>query len=128
MRTFTNVSIPRAARKLCKQRDTVIAALQNGTLAEPEATLALSSMRVRCKDDLWSIRGDTRLPVLVRTTANGHTAVVKETASFVKRWWPLLPLVVLSLLALWGFATSTADQPREDANGTLPISPGANQP
>ncbi len=106
----------------------VLDSLRAEKITAHEATVALGALRVRVRDELWSVRADTQLAVLIRTTADGHTAVMKETPSFTKRWWPLLPLVVLSALALWGFATSTAQEAREDVGVTPTTSVASGRP
>lgn len=115
------MSIPRAARHLCKQRGKILKAVENGERSRESAVEELSKLRARVRDDVWAVRADVELPVLVLTKPDGTTQVVVETKGFVAKWWPVLPLVVLSVLALWGFATSTADEGREDVIVTVPV-------
>lgn len=115
------MSTPRAVRHLCKQRGKILKAVESGEKSRETATEELAKLRTRVKDDVWAIRADVDLPVLVLTKPDGTTQVMTETKGFVAKWWPVLPLVVLSVLALWGFATSTADEGREDVIVTVPV-------
>jgi hypothetical protein len=96
-------------------------AVANGETSREAAVEALSRLRTRVGDDAWAIRADVELPVLVMTKPDGTTQVMTESKGFVAKWWPVLPLLVLSVLALWGFATSTADEGREDVIVTVPV-------
>lgn len=120
-RTLIQVSTPRAVRHLCKQRGKILKAVANGEISREAAVEALSKLRTRVRDDAWAIRADVELPVLVLTKPDGTTEVMAESKGFVAKWWPVLPLLVLSVLALWGFATSTADEGREDVIVTVPV-------
>jgi hypothetical protein len=106
------MSIPRRARVLLSQRDMVLKAHATGHISADQALAELAKLRWQRQGHSWSIRPDLDNPKLVLTDAQGGTKVLAETRSWLATWWPAIPLLLLSALALWGFVTSTEDPGR----------------
>ncbi len=106
--------LPRRVRVLLSQRDMVLRAHEKGHVSSQEALDALSKLRWSRNGSSWAIRPDLDHPKLVLTDDHGVTKVVSESRGWLATWWPAIPLVLLSILALWGFITSTEDPGRAD--------------
>lgn len=120
------MTLPRRARTMLRQRDMVLKAHAKGYVNEEEALEKLARLRWQRAGEAWSVRADLETPKLIRTDPHGVTQVMAETKSWMRTWGPVIPLVVLSVLALWGFATSTADPGRAQAapgHSSVPVSP-----
>lgn len=108
------MSIPRRARLLLKQRDLVLKAYDKDRITAAQARESLGMLKWQHSGEVWSIRCDVTRPSLIKVGADGATQTVPETSGWLARWWPAIPLAVLSVLALWGFMTSTEDAGRVD--------------
>lgn len=113
---------------MLRQRDMVLKAHSKGHVTEEEALQKLARLRWQRAGSAWSVRADLETPKLVHTDPHGVTQVIAETKSWVRIWGPVVPLVVLSILALWGFATSTADPGRAQAATSHSSAPVTSQP
>lgn len=108
------MTIPHSARRLLKQRDLVLKAFEKDRITEAQAKDSLGLLKWQNSGEVWSIRCDVTRPSLIKVGTDGSTQTIAETSTWLARWWPAIPLALLSVLALWGFATSTDDPGRVD--------------
>lgn len=113
---------------MLRQRDMILKAHTKGYVSDEEARDLLGRLRWQRAGSAWAVRADLDTPKLVRTDPNGVTQVVTEAKGWFATWWPAIPLVALSVLALWGFATSTADPGRAKDAPTHSSVPVNTQP